>query len=184
MRIEKQNTAALFVDIQEKLLPAIHEGQHLLARTVTLLEGLKILQIPMLFLRQYPKGLGDTVPELIHAAGGLHTPFDKLAYSAMKDDAIAAKIYAMKAQGITNVLVCGVESHICVLQSCIDLSSAGITPVMIVDCVGSRNPWEKDLAQKRAMQEGVLLSSVESILFELCVTAGTDEFKAIAKLVK
>jgi len=134
-------------------------------------------------LRQYPKGLGDIVPEL-RAAAGDYMPHDKLAYSAMKDEAIAAEFERLRADGIENIIVTGVESHVCVLQSCIDLAEAGFRPVLVVDCVGSRNPFDKEIALRRAEQENVLLTTAEAILFELCVVAGTDEFKAISKLVK
>jgi len=183
MRIKREETAALFVDLQERLIPAMHEGEEVVKRNVMLLEGLQVMGVPAVFLRQYPKGLGDIVPELREAAGEI-TPFDKLAYSAMKDEAIAAAFERLHARGVKNIIVTGVESHVCVLQSCVDLVEAGFRPVMVVDCVSSRNQFDKKIALKRAAQESVLLTTAESILFELCVTAGTDEFKAISKLVK
>ena len=183
MRIERKSTIALFVDMQEKLLPVIHEGYLVVERAVLLLRGLNALGIPTVFLRQYPKGLGDTVTPLREIALE-HAPFDKLAYSAMKDVAIATKFAQLRSEGAKNILVCGVESHICVLQSCIDLKAVGFQPVLLSDCVGSRRSGEKIIALKRAEQEGVLLSTAEAILFELCVTAGTDEFKIISKLVR
>ena len=183
MRIKREACALLVVDIQERLIPVIDQGDHVVSRNVILLEGLEILGVPRVFMRQYPKGLGDIVPE-IRAAAGAYTPFDKLAYSAMKDAAIAAEMERLRAAGVTHVLVSGVESHVCVLQTCIDLKEAGFSPVLVVDCVGSRKPAEKEIGIKRAMQEGVLLTTAEAVLFELLVTAGTEEFKAISKLVK
>ena len=183
MRIEKHQTVALFIDIQERLIPAMDEGETVVRRNVMLLEGLKVLGIPAVFLRQYPKGLGDIVPELREIAGD-YVPFDKLAYSAMKDEIIAAEFDRLRQSGIKNVIVTGVESHVCVLQSCIDLAEAGFQPVLVTDCVTSRSAYDKKIALKRAVQESVLLTTAESILFELCVVAGTDEFKAISRLVK
>jgi len=183
MRISKENTTALFVDMQERLIPAMDGGAEAVQRSVVLLEGLKVMDIHMVFLRQYPKGLGDTVPEL-KAAMGDHVSYDKLAYSAMGDEAIRAEFARLKEQGIRNILVCGVESHVCVLQSCIDLVAEGFTPLLVADAVASRNPYDKKIALRRAQQENVLLTTVESALFELCVVAGTDEFKAISKLVR
>jgi len=183
MRIRRETTAALFVDLQERLIPVIDRGDEVVRRSVILLEGLKALGVPSVFLRQYPKGLGDIVPEL-RAAAGAYTPFDKLAYSAMGDEAIAGEFQRLKDEGITTVLVCGVESHVCVLQSCIDLVAAGFQPVLVADCAGSRSVYDKKIGLKRAVQEGVLLTTAEAILFELCVVAGTEEFKAISKLVK
>jgi len=183
MRIERGTTVALFVDIQERLVPVMEQSEEVVRRNVILLEGLKALGVSSVFLRQYPKGLGDIVPELREAAGE-YTPFDKLAYSAMKDGAIAAEFQRLKDGGIKSVIVSGVESHVCVLQSCIDLKEAGFQPLLVADCVSSRNAYDKKIGLKRAAQEGVLLTTVESILFELCVVAGTEEFKAISKLVK
>jgi len=183
MRINRAQTAALFVDIQERLISAMDGGDELVKRNAMLLEGLKILDIPAVFLRQYPKGLGDIVPELRELAGE-YVPFDKLAYSAMKDEAIAAEFERLRERGVENVIVTGVESHVCVLQSCIDLVAAGFRPILVVDCVSSRRAFEKEIALRRAVQENVLLTTAEAILFELCVVAGTDEFKAISKLVK
>ena len=183
MRISKENTAALFVDMQERLIPAVTDGEEIVRRNVTLLEGLKVMGVPMIVLRQYPKGLGDTAPELREAMGE-HVPFDKLAYSAMGDEAIRAEFARLKERDIKNILVCGVESHVCVLQSCIDLVAEGFQVLMVADAVTSRNPYDKKIALRRAAGEGILLTTVESALFELCVVAGTEEFKAISKLVK
>ena len=181
--IKKEETAALFVDLQERLIPAMDQGERVIQRNVMLLEGLKVLGVPRIFLHQYPKGLGEIVPEIKEAAGE-HTPFEKNAFSAMKDEAIAAEFERLRAMGVKNVIVTGVESHICVLQSCIDLVAAGFQPLLVVDCVSSRTAFEKEIALQRAMQEKALLTTAEAILFELCVTSGTAEFKAISKLVK
>ena len=183
MRIKREETVALFVDLQERLMPAMDQSEAVVRRNVRLLEGLHILGVPSVFLRQYPKGLGDIVPEL-RAVAGVYTPFDKLAYSAMQDVAIAAEFERLRVCGVKNVIVTGVESHVCVLQSCVDLVEAGFRPVLVTDCVSSRCADEKEIALRRAVQEGVLLTTTESILFELCMVAGTDEFKAISKLVK
>ena len=183
VRIKKEETAALVVDIQERLIPVIDQGAEVVRRNVILLEGLKILGVPRVFMRQYPKGLGDIVPEIREAAGE-YVPFDKLAYSAMKDAPLAAEMERLRGTGVKSVLVCGVESHVCVLQTCIDLKEAGFLPVLVVDAVGSRSAFEKEIGLKRAMQEGVLLTTAEAVLFELLEVAGTEAFKAISKLVK
>ena len=183
MRIKREETIALFVDFQERMMPVITDGEAVIRRSVILLEGLKALDVPVVFLHQYPKGLGEIVPEIQTAAGDF-TPLEKTSFSALGDEKITAEFERLRAAGIKNVLVCGVESHICVLQSCIDLVAAGFHPVMVADCVGSRNPYDREIGLRRAQQEGVLLTTVESILFELCERSGTEEFKAISKLVK
>ena len=182
MRIKKEETALLVVDLQEKLVPAMADAQELTRRAVMLMEGLKQFEIPTVVLRQYPKGLGDVIPA-VQEVLGQYDPMDKLAYSAMQDEAIAKKMQALKAQGIKNVIVCGVESHICVLQTCTDLQDCGMQALMVCDAVGSRSGFDKEIAMRRAVAEGVLLTTVESILFELCKVAGTAEFKVISKLI-
>ena len=184
MRIDKAHTIALFVDIQERLVPAMEQSAALIERNVLLLQGLQALEVPALFLRQYPKGLGDIVPELRAAARPDMTPMDKLAFSAMQDEAIAAVFLSWRGQGIKNVIVTGVEAHVCVLQSCVDLVAAGFSPFLAVDCISARRACEKELALRRAEQEGVRLTTAESVLFELCVQAGTEPFKVISKLVR
>jgi nicotinamidase-related amidase len=180
MRILKENTIALIIDIQERLLPVIAENTELTANTQRLIEGLKVLGIPMLVSEQYRKGLGNTVPEI----SNLIQPFEsmeKLAFSCCDDDGIMAQI---KASGKTNVIICGIESHICVLQTTLDLIENGFTPVVIADCIGSRKASDKKTGLYRMRSEGAVISSYESILFELCRYAGNEQFKAISKLIK
>jgi len=183
MRIRRENTVALFVDLQERLIPAMDQGAEVVKRNVMLSEGLKILGVPRIFLHQYPKGLGGLVPEIKETAGDC-VPFDKNSFSAMGDEAIAAEFERLRGLGVQNVIVSGVEAHVCVLQSCIDLVAAGFQPVLVTDCIDSRNPFDKKIGLRRAVQENVLLTTAESVLFELLAAAGTDEFKAISKLVK
>ena len=183
MRIKKEETVALFVDLQERLLPVIDQKEKVVQRNVVLSEGLKALGVPRVFLHQYPKGLGEIAPEIKETAG-VCVPFDKSSFSAMGDAAITAEFERLRAAGIKNVIVTGVEAHICVLQSCIDLAAAGFQPVLVTDCIGSRTLFDMEIGLRRAAQENVLLTTTEAILFELCVEAGTDQFKAISKLIK
>ena len=180
MRITADQTTALIVDMQEKLMPVIHEGDEILRRTLVLIEGLKLLNVPLLIPRQYPKGLGDTIPEIRQAVGE-HQPFDKTAFSVCECEDAAA---ALHTQHRKTVLVCGVEAHICVLQTAIDLVAAGYHPVLVCDCVGSRHPYDTKIALKRAVQEGVTLTTCEAVLFELTRRAGTDVFKGISRFVR
>lgn len=183
MRIYKEETIAIAVDVQEKLVPAMDQADEIIRRNVLLTQGLNTLGVESLFLRQYPKGLGDIIPEL-RAVAGEYSPYDKMAYSAVLDEAIAEKLETLRARGIKNILVSGVEAHICVLQTCIDLKAKGFRPIIVADAVGSRNPFDKKIGLKRAREEEITLTTVESILFELLQVAGTDEFKVISKLVR
>ena len=180
MRILKEDTIALVVDFQERLMPVMAEAEALEARTNILLKGLKVLEVPMLITQQYTKAIGMTIPSLVESAG-TEEYFDKISFSCMDDEAIKA---AVEASGKKNVIVCGIESHICVLQTCIDLKEAGYTPILVVDCMSSRKLSDKEGAILRAQQEGILLTTTEAILFELTRKAGNPTFKEISKLIK
>ena len=180
MRILKEDTIALVVDFQEKLMPVMANKEELEARTNILVNGLKTLEVPMIITQQYTKGIGMTIPSLLESAE-TEEYFDKLTFSCFDDEVIKAKI---KESGKKNVIVCGIESHICVLQTCIDLKEAGYNPILVVDCMSSRKEPDKEIAILRAQQEGILLTTTEAILFELTRKAGNPTFKVISKLIK
>lgn len=180
MRIELQDTCCIVIDYQEKIIPTMYQKETLLHNSVVLLKGLKALGVPMLLTTQYAKGLGSNVPEIKEAVGGLKE-FDKTTFSVYETPDIAEAVQNM---GRKNVLICGIEAHICVLQSAIDLKAAGYQPVIVADCVSSRTKENVCLGLKRAEQEGALLTSTEAILFELARRAGGDVFKQISALIK
>ena len=180
MRILREDTAAILVDVQDKLLPAIDRGDDVLALTTRLVKGLRILDVPIISVRQYPKGLGD-FPQELQTALGEYVPSDKITFSAWDTEEIAQRIQSL---GKKNLIVFGTEAHVCVLQTVIDLTGAGYNVALVADCVGSRKPYDRKLALRRAEQEGALLTTSESILFELLRKAGTDIFKQISALIK
>ena len=181
MRIDPNNTAVLVVDYQEKLLPAIHDVEHLLERTQILLSGLQVLEIPVVLTEQYAKGLGPTVKEIRDCLGENYHPYDKMTFSVMGCEAVKESFAAL---GKKNIIVCGTEAHICVLQSVIDLLAEGYNVYLVEDCIASRKPSDKESGIKRAMGEGALITSAEAILFELTVISGSPTFKQISKIVK
>lgn len=180
MRFLAEDTAALVVDYQERLVPAMHDSKELERCTVILLNGLKALGIPMIVSQQYTKGLGKTIPSILEATGPSEY-FEKMVFSCYDDDAIKAKIDGL---GKKNIIVCGIEAHICVLQSCIDLKAAGYNVMIVSDCVSSRRTHDKKMGLKRALQEGIMITTYEAVLFELLRKAGGDVFKTISKLIK
>ena len=180
MRILAENTIALAIDYQEKLIPAIHDNADVVRNSTILLAGLEALQVPVIVSRQYPRGLGDTVAEIREVTAGASV-MDKSTFSCLGDDAIKA---ALEQSGRKTVILCGVEAHVCVLQTAVDLVAAGYTVVYVVDCTGSRKPADKKYGLKRVMQEGALTVTYEQILFELTGGAGAPAFKAISRLVK
>ncbi len=180
MRIIREDTAALLVDIQEKLLPAVHKSEETLATTVKLVKGLRILDIPLVPIRHYPQGMGDLAPEL-RAALGDYTPSDKITFSAWETPELRERIQSL---GKKNLLVFGMEAHVCMLQTAIDIANDNYTVVVVADCVASRCPEDKEVALRRAEKEGAIITTCESILFELLREAGTATFKKILALVK
>ncbi len=180
MRITKDHTVGLVIDVQERLLPHITGHEVLLKNVETLILGLNALDVPVMVTEQYKKGLGDTVQAIREAIGNFD-PMEKMTFSCCDDPQISVRLNSM---AIKNVIVCGVESHVCVLQTAIDLLESGFQPVVVEDCISSRKVLDKEIAVRRMNREGVIITSYESILFELARVSGTDTFKTISKLVK
>jgi len=180
MRILKDDAIAVVVDIQERLLPHIHQWELTLQNCLKLIDGLQVLSVPMLVTQQYTKGLGNTDPSIVNIITGF-SHIEKITFSCCGEPAITEKLSAL---GKKNVILCGIESHVCVLQTCLDLIDAGYNPVVVEDCVSSRKPNDKTIAIERMRQEGARITTLESILFELTKCAGTETFKSISKLVR
>lgn len=176
MRIEREQAVGLVIDYQEKLVPVMHEKETLIQNSAILLAGLKQLGIPMIVTQQYTKGLGITVQEIRDAMGS-DDYIDKISFTAF--NSVKEQIIDKKF-----VIVCGIETHICVLQTVIDLLGSGYVPVVVEDCISSRKPNDKKIALKRMQQEGAIVTTYESLLFELLKVAGTDESKRIQRLIK
>ncbi|HIP29626.1 MAG TPA: hydrolase [Sulfurospirillum arcachonense] len=180
MRIEPNKTQALVIDIQEKLFPHINNNEQLLQNTVTLIKGLKLLEIPFILNEQYPKGLGHTV-EPIKELLKDEIAYEKVTFSCCQTE---ATMHAIKNKNKKFVIVFGVEAHVCVLQSVLDLLEAGFTPVLVTDCIDSRNSNDKRVAIERMTQAGAIPTTYESLLFELCASAKNKVFKEISNLIK
>ena len=180
MRIKRENVTGLIIDIQEKLFPVMAEKEAMVSKCRILIEGLRLLDIPVAVTQQYTKGLGPTVGEI----SSLFDPFtfiEKSSFSCLDEPAYLS---ALEQSGKRNVLICGIESHVCVLQTAIDLMENGFRPVVISDCITSRDLKEKQIALQRLALEGIGVSTAESILFELTRYSTATEFRAISKLVK
>ncbi|WP_027001441.1 isochorismatase family protein [Hugenholtzia roseola] len=180
MRIRKDNTAFILVDVQERLFPHIFEAERLEKKLHTLISGLQILQVPILVSEQYTKGLGKTIESLQPLVANLPTA-EKMAFSCYQEERMVLQIERWQANF---VILAGIETHVCVLQTALDLLEAGKTPVIVADAVSSRFENDKIIALQRLVQAQCLITTVESLLFELCVKAGTPTFKEISRLVK
>ncbi|WP_346858622.1 hydrolase [uncultured Draconibacterium sp.] len=180
MRITKENTVGLIIDMQERLFPVMNEKEALLKSCQTLVEGLGTLSIPLVVSQQYTKGLGETLPEIKELIPDFEY-IEKKDFSCWDTPEIADKLNELEAK---NIIICGIESHVCVLQTAVDLKAAGLNPIVVMDCVSSRSEVNKEMAKERFRAEGIMMTSYESILFELTRSAGAPEFRAISKLVK
>lgn len=180
MRILTEDTCCVVVDYQERILPSMAEKEILLENSVKLLRGLNILEVPVMMTAQYSKGLGLNVPQICEAAG-TEEFCDKKSFSIYEDEGARKKLESL---GKKNVILCGIEAHICVLQSVMGLVAAGYQPILVEDCVSSRKIHDKEIAMERARAEGAIVTTYESLLFELTGGAGNDKFKQISNLVK
>jgi len=180
MRLRKDETLCLVVDVQERLMPAMHRGPETLARIEVLIEGLKLLGVPFVVSEQYPRGLGPTLPRVADLLPGVR-PFPKRSFSCTDDPGLLG---ALEAAGRPTIVVCGVEAHVCVQQTVTELAARGFRPVVCADAVTSRNPDDVARALGRMQAEGAVITGVESLLFELLGAAGTDTFKAVSRLIR
>lgn len=176
MRIEAKDTVALVIDYQQKLVPVMYGKERLIQNSEILLQGLQVIGVPMYITQQYTRGLGMTVPDIMLAAG-TEEYIEKLSFSAYEQ-------VRHLLNGKNYVIVCGIETHICVLQTVIDLKAAGYIPVVVEDCISSRKENDKKVALERMRAEGVVVTTYESLLFELLKEAGTDKSKKIQRLIK
>lgn len=181
--LARGNAVLAVVDVQERLLAAFPEPVRsaVVKHVSTLVEGANVLGVPTIVTEQYPKGLGPTVAEIRDRLGAAFAPVEKIVFSCGRSPEFRA---ALDATGRRDVVLCGVESHVCVLQTAVDLLTDGYRVFVPADAVGSRRDldWERALALMD--KAGVTVGTTEIFLFQLLERAGTDEFKQISKLVK
>ena len=180
MRISREVSAGLVIDIQEKLFPHMAENEMLLKKCLILMEGLKILGIPLIYTEQYPRGLGSTI-EPVALVMGTDPLVEKTTFSCCDEPGY---LKLMEDYQLKTLIICGIEAHVCVMQTVIDLVEKGYIPVVVEDCISSRYMRDKHVAIQRMRAEGAVITTCESILFELTRNSGTDEFKAISRLIK
>lgn len=180
MRINRKNTTCLVIDLQEKLFPVIEGGDQLLKNCLLMVRGFQVLGIPLIITQQYSKGLGPTIPALSSEISDFRY-IEKRDFSCCGEPEVMKELNRLNAQ---TVVLCGIESHVCVLQTAIDLKAAGFIPVVAADAVASRFRVNYELALERFRHENILMTSAESLLFELTATSASPLFKTISSLVK
>jgi nicotinamidase-related amidase len=182
-RLSRADAVLIVIDVQEKLTPVI-DGHEEIARNIErLVRGCKILDVPALLTEQYVRGLGPTIPSIKQAFEETfgYEPIEKNCFSGY---GCAEFVTALRLLQKKQAIVAGVETHVCVYQTVMDLMANGYQVTIAADAIGSRSASNKDVALRRMVAEGAKLSSTEMALFEMLVESGTDEFRAIAKLVK
>jgi nicotinamidase-related amidase len=175
-----EKTALLIIDIQERILPVISNHQRVVDNTLKLIKGFKVMSLPIYFTEQYPKGLGPTVSSLIEELGELK-PFDKMSFSCSGAGDLFEEF---KKKDLSQIVVCGIESHVCVQQTVLDLIENGFQVNLAADAVSSRKEIDYNTSIERMRHHGTEVTTTESILFELLNVCGTPQFKEVSKIVK
>src|SRR4030042_684157 len=176
--LQRERTVLLIIDIQERILDVIHQYERVIENTLKLIRGMKILNIPIYYTEQYPKGLGPTA-DVLKSELGESNAIQKMSFSCY---AAGDLFDEFKKKNIETVIVCGIESHVCVLQTVLDLIANGFKVHLATDAVSSRRISDYEIAVNRMRSNGAEITTTESILFEILNVCGTDEFKAISKI--
>jgi nicotinamidase-related amidase len=178
--LEKHDAVLVIVDIQEKLAAVMSEREKVVNNCLHLLELCRLLDIPVMLNEQYPKGLGQTVPEIRNALV-TYEPLEKIAFDCCKGDSFPARL---AVTGRKKVLLAGMETHVCVLQTCIGLLNEGYAVHSVSDAICSRRKEDFETAREFMRDAGAVVTCTETVLFQLLERAGTEEFKVISKRIK
>jgi nicotinamidase-related amidase len=176
MRLDPVTSTLCVIDVQEKLLPAVAGGDRVVDRCVRLAAAAELLGVPAILTEQYPHGLGPTPPAL---AGRLPPAVGKLAFSCCGSEAFVAALPATAA----TVVLAGLETHVCVAQTALDLLARGLGVFVAVDAVTSRHALDHDVGLRRLEAAGAVLTTSEAVLFEWCRSAAHPQFQAVRRLV-
>ncbi len=176
--MSKGDTALLVIDMQVKLMPAIADHQRVSWNARRLIDAAHCLGLPVVGTEQYPRGLGPTIATLADRLGERH---EKTMFSCGE---CAEVFHALGTRGVHKILVAGVEAHVCVLQTVLDLMTEGFDLYVAADAVGSRFPLDAQWALKRMDSSGASITTTEAAMFEWCEVAGNAEFKQISALAR
>lgn len=178
MIIHPDKSCLLVIDIQDKLVPAISNAEQMLANSADLIEIAALLKVPVLCSEQYPKGLGGTIERIRSVLPADTRMMEKLSFSCAADSSCNQTINSIKPG---QIVICGMETHVCVLQSAIQLKQQAREVYVVADAVGSRSEYDKQMALERLRHAGVQIVTKEMVMFEWLQRAGSDEFKTISK---
>lgn len=184
MHMDRNRSQLLIIDVQSRLAPHVVTEREVVTNAARLLSYARRLDVPATITEHYPKGLGGTVPA-VREAGGNDTPvFEKIAFSCWRDDAIRGRIEKLRAAGREQVVVAGMEAHVCVAQTALDLIANGLDVFLVADSVGSREAAARDIAIGRLRDAGATLVAQEMIAFEWLGRGDDPAFKDMIALLK
>jgi nicotinamidase-related amidase len=174
------DSVLLVIDVQEKLFRVMYQKEQLADNLQRLIKGIQVLEVPVLVTEQYPQGLGPTIPEIAQLLADVK-PYPKVNFSCCGDEAFLQGFKQLRRK---QVLIAGIESHVCVYQTAADLIAAGYEVYVVSDAVSSRTEQNKNTGIKMMLQSGSKLTGTEAALFELLKVAKGDKFKAISQIVR
>lgn len=180
MKFSKEDSVLVVIDMQERLLPHMENNEQLISNTKTLIQGARELEIPIIYTQQYTKGLGSTIDDIASLQPNFSF-IEKTSFSCMGSEDFKNEILKL---GRKNIIICGIEAHVCILQTALDLIENSYHTMIVQDCISSRKEADMQTGFIRMQQEDVLMTRYESILFELLSSATDVHFKAISKLIK
>ena len=183
MLLDRARTQLLVVDVQDRLLPAMTGGEWMLSNCVVLMQAAQRLGIPVTISEQYRKGLGATVLRLADIRGSAPV-LEKMHFSCAADAGIGGRVRELASEGRSQLVICGIEAHVCVLQSALGFVGGGLEVFVVADAVASRKAESVEIARARMGAAGVAVVTTEMAVFEWLHVAGTPEFKDLSKLIK
>lgn len=179
--LSKDDSVLVIIDIQERLATVMKERERVITNTLHLIEAARLLHIPVILTEQYSKGLGPTVKEIREGLNDHYMPIEKITFSCCRDKTF---IDSLRRAGRKRVILCGMETHVCVLQTCVDLLKEGYYVHAVRDAVCSRAEDNFMTGIDFMRDAGAVITCTETVLFQLLERAGTEEFKAISKRIK
>lgn len=179
--LHDDNTLVAIVDMQEPFLRTIFERERVITNVSALIQGAMVLRVPLVATTQYAERMGGVIPEIQRLLPPLRSAIDKMTFSSYATPSFASEV---QRSGRKQILLCGVEAHICVCQTALEMTAAGFQVHVAIDAVSSRSEANWKLGIDKMRQGGVLITSVESALYEMLHEAGTPEFRDILKIIK
>jgi nicotinamidase-related amidase len=178
--LDRDRTVLVLIDVQERLFPLVHENQRVLERIDLLLSAAKLLNVPLLLTEQYPRGLGNTL-EAVRCILPEVEPLVKIDFSCVSAPGFKERLSSLRRD---QILLAGIEAHICVAQTALDLAAAGGKVFVAADAVSSRRASDLQFALQRMDRSGLVITTSEAVVFEWLRRAGTEEFKSLQPKIK